>query len=654
MKKGLLLLCSTVFSMSVMAQHRHVTFTQTLHKPQENNENVSLRTASPAQTHHIGNLASRNGSPSINTVSTIQIGTSQNAFTAIGGPHTNVWYDPNINTVCFIHRGRTTLDPTSGYYRYDISKDGGATWTSNLGPVFSDPSGAGNLYRGRYPNGVLYNPPGNTIADSAFLTYYGVNTTTTSDWIAYNHGTAQLGGAMGTVQTIDTFMTHTTFPPFAGSPFGSLTITQSGTVWNINGEEDTTYIGTTPPPIQDYHDNQYIMKGTFNAATKDFNYTNTTLSAPVNIDVASNSHVYITSAIAFDATGNTGYVSVIGNNQDLTLTDAANLMIVYKTIDGGATWNSTCSIMFDNIDSILNLGTNLYETGFEQDAIVDGNGNLHVIVEILPSNASANTIGIPGSGQWGMFDIYTLDGGNSWRAKMLGTPETYRGTYTGAQNVSIDNRGQASKTWSGNKLFFSWGDTDTLTFAGVGNVNPNLHFAGYDVTTNMWAADTNLTANTSGDGICHIFNASNYVIGTTGSYEIPCTIQAVTDPSLAVDHFYVRGLQMDDGMFTVADNSVGLSCFPTAIKQVNAISVNSVYPNPANGKTTIEFTIYNNEKVSFEIVNVLGEKVYSAPLKSFNHGVNKLTFDASKLDAGVYFYSIKTDRGTTSGKLVVE
>src|SRR5207248_1638814 len=80
-----------------------------------------------------------------------------NAYT-VAGIHTQLWGQPEINTITFIHRGGL-----SGSI-YDISKDGGQSWNIDTGALYLNGSGT--------PQGVIYNAAGNTVADSAYLAFF--------------------------------------------------------------------------------------------------------------------------------------------------------------------------------------------------------------------------------------------------------------------------------------------------------------------------------------------------------------------------------------------------------------------------------------------------------------------------------------------------
>ena len=65
------------------------------------------------------------------------------------------------------------------------------------------------------------------------------------------------------------------------------------------------------------------------------------------------------------------------------------------------------------------------------------------------------------------------------------------------------------------------------------------------------------------------------------------------------------------------------------------------YPNPFNPTTNIQFQIPNNEYVTLKVFNSVGQQVATLVDSNLRQGVHNVTFDASELPSGVYFYNIK-------------
>jgi len=83
------------------------------------------------------------------------------------------------------------------------------------------------------------------------------------------------------------------------------------------------------------------------------------------------------------------------------------------------------------------------------------------------------------------------------------------------------------------------------------------------------------------------------------------------------------------------------------------------YPNPFNPSTTIAFNLAENENVSIEIFNHLGEKIRNLVNREFSSGENKIVWnglsDESKnVSSGIYLYKISTTQNTLYGKMILQ
>jgi hypothetical protein len=70
------------------------------------------------------------------------------------------------------------------------------------------------------------------------------------------------------------------------------------------------------------------------------------------------------------------------------------------------------------------------------------------------------------------------------------------------------------------------------------------------------------------------------------------------------------------------------------------------YPNPFNPSTTISFQIRNGSHVELNVFNMLGEKVGELLNRELGSGKYEVNFAAGNLPSGIYFYKLKTDKGS--------
>jgi hypothetical protein len=88
------------------------------------------------------------------------------------------------------------------------------------------------------------------------------------------------------------------------------------------------------------------------------------------------------------------------------------------------------------------------------------------------------------------------------------------------------------------------------------------------------------------------------------------------------------------------------------VQAPNAFSVAQNYPNPFNAKTNIAFTIENEADVAIGIFSLTGQKV--ADLSGhFNAGENVVSWDATDVASGVYFYRLSVDDNSQTRKMVL-
>ena len=78
------------------------------------------------------------------------------------------------------------------------------------------------------------------------------------------------------------------------------------------------------------------------------------------------------------------------------------------------------------------------------------------------------------------------------------------------------------------------------------------------------------------------------------------------------------------------------------------------YPNPFNPSTTIEFALTGQSgKVNFEVINILGQTVYSETLYNLSAGKHSVDFNADNLSSGVYLYRITAGDNTITRKMTL-
>jgi hypothetical protein len=648
MKKTITLMTSVCLALAANAQVNH--------KSAAVRHQESLLSAEPASENlipSVQNTRSANPTTAASGIKVRPLGQEPNAFGTIGN-RTYLWADPSINAIILSHRD--TSAGNSGAMYYDMSKDMGKTFKNNIGPVYK-PNGSTN-YNARYPQGVIYNPAGNTIADSAYEAYFAPtldnsNPSGTATWGGVAFGVHQLSGLHPS--TMNSVKSSTPAGIFNLIPTGMF-VTKQGTIYDLgpNSPASAAY---------DMNDSVLVNKGTFNAGTRDFTFTTSKVSVHT-AQTNKNKHMYADGKIYFADDGMTGYITTV-EKLDYMHADSALGIVVHKTTDGGTTWGAPIYLDPYAADYFLLNAKLRYTAGFDHDAAVDGNGNLHIFVNINKFDSaqgySTYLAGPYVKHQIGLFDIYTKDGGLTWNEKLVGSPNTFEGTFgataTAGSTFGDYNRPQVSRTYNGGKqLFFTWFDTDTLL--STRNIYPDMWSVGYDVTTNKWTAPKNFTKGTAADGTVRQGMVSYYVFSNAGTYTIPCAYVGfpnndTSKTTVSEQLNYIDSAQFVSADFNIVDNSVPLVLGVHENSQSH-LQVSQNYPNPFTNQTNVDISLTESSDLVLEVCNTLGQTVLREEKKALSAGLHTITMDCAGLGKGIYFYSIRTAGSIVTKRMIVK
>ncbi|MFO7525786.1 MAG: T9SS type A sorting domain-containing protein [Ignavibacteriaceae bacterium] len=111
-----------------------------------------------------------------------------------------------------------------------------------------------------------------------------------------------------------------------------------------------------------------------------------------------------------------------------------------------------------------------------------------------------------------------------------------------------------------------------------------------------------------------------------------------TDQSLTPGLYSYRLKQIDfDGSFEYS-HIVEVELFTP-----QEYSLEQNYPNPFNPETQIEYSLSKPGFVTLSVFDILGNKITDLVNEKQNDGTHNVTFNASELSSGLYFYSIKVN-----------
>jgi len=143
---------------------------------------------------------------------------------------------------------------------------------------------------------------------------------------------------------------------------------------------------------------------------------------------------------------------------------------------------------------------------------------------------------------------------------------------------------------------------------------------------------------------------SLYPTANPGRYDIVSMANLDDDPELEV--LYTNGATCEKFPIVILDPVMPVSVKDDIIPTEFVLDQN--YPNPFNPTTTISFSLPEDSNVELKIFNSLGQE--SAVLiseKSLSKGNYNYKFNAASLASGVYIYTLNTNFGKVSKKMVV-
>jgi hypothetical protein len=327
----------------------------------------------------------------------------------------------DLNLITFTHRksltnvipGSTTN--ASGVCQVSFSTNGGLNWDTTLVP-WRGTQNAANA--GRYPSGVIYNPAGNTTLANAYAVVCGPKlVNNAAPWIGNFFASESFAKTNNNMQPI-------VGPQDTTPARGFLQACNNSTFHACaNHNKDNGVIYTQ---IQNTR-----FDGVWNGTTNSVDWTTNNHTPPFTVAGDGSFEGYGNSAYTWSEDGQTGYLIYVGATAT-AVDPQAYAPIVYKSIDGGSTWNLMAGFDFSTIPSINSslIPTNTPSVSRAYitdplDVVVDANNNLHIVSYVY--SASSNDVDSAGyiwtftAIQGYMYDIFTTTPTGGWDANYIDT-----------------------------------------------------------------------------------------------------------------------------------------------------------------------------------------------------------------------------------------
>jgi flagellar hook assembly protein FlgD len=79
----------------------------------------------------------------------------------------------------------------------------------------------------------------------------------------------------------------------------------------------------------------------------------------------------------------------------------------------------------------------------------------------------------------------------------------------------------------------------------------------------------------------------------------------------------------------------------------------NIYPNPTSNLSEISFSLEEGNSVKMEVYNSLGSLVYSENAGVLNQGKQRMSFNGSNLNNGLYFINLTIGNEVISKRLIL-
>ena len=634
---------------------------------------------------------------------------SSNVYGLLSNAAKPLQYNDNINTVSFIQRKSATYvgvpDDNSGVIVAMISNNWGTSWDSTC--IYSSASDPG-----RYPQGGIYKPVGNTNIAHAYVVGSGPAIAGGTTWSGSWYASKQLATPGSTLYNNTASSVPNAMQLFSNS---------SPTYAANQGKQDFAQYGFTSTDdgvvrslaqiANDINASQFdlrgaqLVKGTFAAGV--FVWTTDSFIPPVIVQPTSlekgmSGNLYQ----AWNEAGTIGYVVLIGSRSGQTNSNLGWQPIVYKTTNSGSTWALLAGIDFNNsayqcllshldpVWSSSSLRIPFFNVNEGIDCAVDASGKLHIATTIASTSSQnldslASVTGhtsedytwnhTPGKRPY-LYDFST-DGTSGWSyftVDSLGSeaPSSVAGEPGFNDNpwdddggkITSDSRIQLSRTPDGQYLVYTWAESDSNVTTGVKKWNtlPNIKARLLKTSTNQLSTtEINVSKPIAGNGTNNPNVANRAMLHYTSTKSSSATVSAgatdITVPITVCNSNPYSQLTNNVHYFSAAKLTFtntyvsSTACSGTVgFKELIADNLNfGLMPNPASGNCLLQINSTDVKKLEISLVNYLGQ-VIKKQTETTTTGENNISIDLSNVSKGVYFVTLKQNGSVITKKLIVE
>ena len=304
----------------------------------------------------------------------------------------------------------------------------------------------------------------------------------------------------------------------------------------------------------------------------------------------------------------------------------------------------------------------LYVVGFSPDRIYRFTPTAAIIAPTGLNGLASITLGVPPEV---IVDLWWTDNSNNEDGFII-----ERKTNDGSFEI-IDSVNENETTYT------DWSVTDTTTYKyrvkGYNSTDLSGYCYEFTVTTPLRSlqAPSNLLAQSTGPNEVELtwddnaFEEEGFKIerrtGIQGTYSVidsvAESVHNYSDQSVISNSLYYYRVFAYLGQIASAYSNEDSAITPN-ISVVEDLQIPLEYnlkqnfPNPFNPATIITYSIPEQSYVTLKIYNVLGNEVTILVNESKPSGIYNVTFDASDVPSGIYFYTLKAENFSSTKKMI--
>lgn len=572
--KKLVFLFALLFSGLALSQQNHKVFDRMI-RVNFDYENRNYTNTNQLNTNQQNDDINKRHYP----IPRVFIGKMWNAYSTQGSYTNQIFTDPYSNLIAVTHRGSRTF-PHSGVIVYQLSDDGGANWTAQIGPM-----GSINFF-GRHPNIAISNPTKSTTpGEQKICASFAALTTS---WYYLVFVTDSTAGSQNYFTSLDSLY----------FPNDEMFINSKGWVF------------TAAPLIEGrVEGSDTVIIDLFYSTDGGFTWLKKSLAKTADINQDFNG------TKGFINKNGVGYIVINAKKPGQNFYSFA----YKKTTDDGATWDSTWTWV--NPFEFPELQGKVHALNYEIDIVTDIYDNLNFVgtfVDTITPGLNGNT---------GIYHLYGY--GNHWKANFVSKVNTTHQELPGGL-VTL-NECEIASAYNQSVLFIKWADKpvneDKYDIYGI-----YAYFNGFDYyywiypirteTPDINEKFSQMSSYLHYDGITLKPDLMYTIFGNNDSTDLgESELWFLIWPSPIVDY-------AEDDFMPVVDFRLSQN-YPNPFN--NKTRLQYYIPYDFNGNIVIK------------VYNLLGKEISTLVDEHKSPGNHYVDFDGSNLSSGVYIFELKAN-----------